>query len=295
MTESPARPGPRGSLAGPPRGAARSARRAALRLTLGMAVSLLAGLMLSVLVAVAAGLKILPRGAVVTEAHFIMDGGHEFGSGWKLTIDEACIGETCRSTSLVAPQSYGVGGFGFILDLHDEAAVASDGGAIPRRAAPGDAFDDIPEFWREEIRTGSAGGGTLIIWPFEIRVGWPIRCMRYWIDGAYGWNRSGYTITSPQVRRGWVAGRSPRGSLHERVVPFEPIWSGLFASTLLYGAACFTAGLLAGRIRAGRRRRAGRCVACGHHLGGADVCPECGAGYAAPGASPETLTGARGA
>ena len=62
-----------------------------------------------------------------------------------------------------------------------------------------------------------------------------------------------------------------------RPFPTKLLWPGLIADTLFY--ALLFAGLhqLAGWRRRTRRRRRGRCAACGYDLTGIDgVCPECG-------------------
>ncbi|UYV11520.1 MAG: hypothetical protein NCW75_09425 [Phycisphaera sp.] len=63
------------------------------------------------------------------------------------------------------------------------------------------------------------------------------------------------------------------------LVPLAPVWPGLVANTLFYATLTLVplAGLRSWRTR--RRRKRGRCVACGYELGegvGVGVCPECG-------------------
>ena len=61
------------------------------------------------------------------------------------------------------------------------------------------------------------------------------------------------------------------------LVPMAPVWPGLLANTLFYAA--LTLALLMGlrSWRTRRRRKRGRCVACGYELGeSVGVCPECG-------------------
>jgi len=60
-------------------------------------------------------------------------------------------------------------------------------------------------------------------------------------------------------------------------IPIYPNWSGALANTLFYAIIVLVL-LAAGRFtRMQRRRKLGRCVACGYELGlGVGVCPECG-------------------
>ena len=111
------------------------------------------------------------------------------------------------------------------------------------------------------------------------------------------WNESPLDATYMHVRHGWpwlcAQGRQIRNPLGQGwtivytfysktaqgsvAIPYFPIWPGLLANTLFY--ATMTLALLAAlRLnRTRRRRKRGRCIACGYKLGdGVTTCPECG-------------------
>lgn len=70
--------------------------------------------------------------------------------------------------------------------------------------------------------------------------------------------------------------------LPSRFLPIRPIWTGLAVNSVTMALILFAAANGPGAIRRALRRRAGRCVCCGHVLAGSAVCPECGS----PGCSP---------
>ena len=59
-------------------------------------------------------------------------------------------------------------------------------------------------------------------------------------------------------------------------LPLRPIWYGFVLNTALYGSAAWL--LICGPfvLRRSRRRRHGKCVACGYPIGMSEVCTECG-------------------
>lgn len=69
------------------------------------------------------------------------------------------------------------------------------------------------------------------------------------------------------------------GSLAElRALPIMPVWAGLAGDTLIFAAAWWLLLLAPRPLRAGLRRRRGRCPACAYDLRRdlAGGCPECG-------------------
>lgn len=116
------------------------------------------------------------------------------------------------------------------------------------------------------------------------------------INGA-GWPRVSFqcsmeaTIELEKVRRrdpsqtaalqNWNSGLLPPPWLHSRgyPLPYDPVWTGVLANSLLYGALLWL--LLAGpfAVRRHIRRRTGRCVRCGYPAGASPTCTECGAEF----------------
>jgi len=106
-----------------------------------------------------------------------------------------------------------------------------------------------------------------------VAAGWPLRC---------AWGRTDADVNSRPQRvdtglvRLRVAGR-------ELAVPWRPLWAGLVANAAVYAAAIALLAALSRRLGAWRRRRRGRCPACGYDLTnlpttdtGDPRCPECG-------------------
>ncbi len=115
----------------------------------------------------------------------------------------------------------------------------------------------------------------------ELRMGWPLACLR----GGYtvaDYRKQDTVRDNHGVIRIWrtVAfwGSARRFGKKLVSLPVIPDWPAFLGSVLLYGALSF-AGVSAWRSARGwRRRRRGRCVACGYDLRGnvSGTCPECG-------------------
>lgn len=116
---------------------------------------------------------------------------------------------------------------------------------------------------------------------YELRMGWPLHCLRG------GWTTPNSQGTGEiESLRGvipfrrlvvyinpgnWAGFKSTVG------LPLIPDWPAFLASVLLYGTLTFATVTTWRSVRGRRRRRRGRCVACGYDLrGSADRCPECG-------------------
>ena len=126
--------------------------------------------------------------------------------------------------------------------------------------------------------------------------GWPLLCMRtvVWdhqiLDLSPGASPIPKTGTDTPPRTWWTGGApipkalsrfDPTGT---KRIPLRPIPLAFAADAALYGAV-LASPVLAFRVwRRVRRRRRGRCVACGYDLSGlapGGACPECGKGVAA--------------
>lgn len=100
--------------------------------------------------------------------------------------------------------------------------------------------------------------------------GWPLPALRCDIHGH------------DTIEGGLLLSRKPvPGSflMIEHVLAFRPIWSGFAVDAAIYCIIWFALLFTPGAIVRARRRRGGRCVACGYDLRAAadGRCPECGA------------------
>lgn len=84
--------------------------------------------------------------------------------------------------------------------------------------------------------------------------------------------RGAIVIPGRPVRKGSWAKPYPT------TLPLRPLWKGVAVNTTIYGAVWGLLLVVPASIRGARRRRAGRCPACGYDLEGnpAPGCPECG-------------------
>lgn len=112
--------------------------------------------------------------------------------------------------------------------------------------------------------------------------GWPFRCLICNLStknapnfGTHTWAAQGGLILSDPTIPGW-ADWPP---VYPRILPLRPMWPELAANSIFYGLCWWVLGRLWGWQRARRRRRRGRCIACGFDLAGLPSpvrCPECG-------------------
>ncbi len=109
---------------------------------------------------------------------------------------------------------------------------------------------------------------------------------------GYGYLASGWPLPAAEGRHVIDHGPSPstQGFRYERMyvlgfagldaeIPLRPIWLGLAANTVFYAAMTFPVLVVWRWRRTRRRRKKGRCVACGYQLDAhaqEGVCPECG-------------------
>lgn len=66
------------------------------------------------------------------------------------------------------------------------------------------------------------------------------------------------------------------GGTRSFLFPFRPIWFGLIANSVFWGAFVFIVRMLPPWIESLLRRRRGLCLHCAYPLRGARRCPECG-------------------
>jgi hypothetical protein len=147
----------------------------------------------------------------------------------------------------------------------DNAAVVKAEFELPERLLKETVSDPSPKIW------GIA----------EDRRGWPWPAARCWFIGTMNQQSQSPWI----VEHGVPLDHSltQRASLATlRALPLSPMWGGVAADVLVHAAiwmAVFV-GIRAAMTNAvvGRRRRGGRCLACGYDLRGisGDACPECG-------------------
>lgn len=116
------------------------------------------------------------------------------------------------------------------------------------------------------------------IWYSEVAAGWPMRTVICdWTNDGRNYSKPG-GMAGPR-RGGWKYISADRRT--EMLFPYRPIWPGFLVNTALFSMSWLFVLLVPGAVRRARRRRAGRCVACGYDRRGlADAvapCPECGA------------------
>lgn len=155
------------------------------------------------------------------------------------------------------------------------------GSAPGRRAALEASIDPLIPAWSVAPRRDRArlepmlhGDGMGVI--IEDGVGWPLPALRsramMLASGAFACDGTGLVV----ARRGGTAPLISR----LRVLPLEPILPGLAIDAAIASLLWLIPIVAIPEERRARRRRAGRCVACGFDRRGdpAGPCPECGKG-----------------
>lgn len=159
---------------------------------------------------------------------------------------------------------------------------------------------NAPPAWAYTLTHATEGDGIAAgkpWWSVEtIVTGWPCRAFRGAIyepwpvqqqaapvmtmvpDGKGGMTLSAATPAGPQpLGVGMYGGSAGLGD----AIPVTPIPAGLAINVAAFTAVWAMIWLLAGTTRRAKRRRGGRCVACGYDmrgLAGGAACPECGRG-----------------
>ena len=234
-------------------------------------VSLLIGLVLTTAIPIAVGTRILPRGRGETTVTFEWE--HPYGVGWLATVDQSGWGWTRRGRSVVAPQSYGMAGAALTLSIEAPTNLMTD--PYPIEMAPGATLADLDPALVSRLQA-SPPSGTLLVWPIQMRLGWPMRCLAYSHVGYYGWGAFGWGSTGARGIAGGVPLGPVTAPFEARVVPYRPLWPGILVNMLVLGGAAFLVVESLRRLRARRRVRAGHCPACGYDMRGLAACPECG-------------------
>jgi len=133
--------------------------------------------------------------------------------------------------------------------------------------------------WTWRIATVNAGGAMYAI--ARADYGWPWRTLSY-AQGTTNGGAGGTTITTVRLADHWTGWElldsswQRRLSASERVVPLRPMWAGIFANSVAFGALAWLVIFGAGWIRRRTRAKRGHCVSCGYALAGLVRCPECG-------------------
>ena len=118
------------------------------------------------------------------------------------------------------------------------------------------------------------------------RCGWPARSLLCSVESswasvppgkpAFQWR---FGLPAPRwMHAEWLETGYYNVGSDSRRFPCFPLWPGFALDTAFYGTLAFLLWSAPGYVRTTRRRRRGRCVACGYELKGMPVCPECGRG-----------------
>lgn len=134
----------------------------------------------------------------------------------------------------------------------------------------------VPALWG-----GAAPGPDRAAWGAAEARGWPWPAL--WCsfrDVAGGVRASGAVELPGRIVHKGREFAAP----YPAALPLRPVWPGLAADAAVYGAAWWAVLWLVRAARGRVRRARGACARCGYDLGGlggAAVCPECGAGVRA--------------
>ncbi len=110
----------------------------------------------------------------------------------------------------------------------------------------------------------------------EVASGWPFRAF-------YSSHSSEYTaLPGGSLDRIWITRWGipmfdrKRDHIPPPSIPFMPIWAGLIADTVLWGAIASALVGICRRILMRLRRGRGQCAVCGYEMQELASCPECG-------------------
>ena len=215
------------------------------------------------------------------------------GAGLLATVALAFAGAQTETASTAA------GGYAMHVHPPDEVEPGFSGGAQPIwqidvRRGP---MHRRLRYWRMQIsgmnlsipaEAFESGRVDLRTWPDHLRpheldelfiyslygeCGWPLPALAYMAEDV---SQAGGPAPGWRTERTIVLGTLANGN--PRLLPLRPVWTGLVVDTLLYATAAFASLTLAAWLLERRRRRRGRCRACGYDLRGIEGrCPECGA------------------
>ncbi len=153
----------------------------------------------------------------------------------------------------------------------------------PRR--PTEAFQSegwgVSELWQQYVVRAERDR---LLMQVSLTAGWPVRCL----IASVGTDRAlpdfiHVQLFDPDVPNYDQGFPLPfewrtRATRVGRGLPFQPLWAGLAADALVWGAVILTLWHTTGAIVRVRRRRSGCCASCGHWLHEPrSPCPECGA------------------
>lgn len=108
--------------------------------------------------------------------------------------------------------------------------------------------------------------------------GYPMPCLRFQREHASTWSFDDGSISGSSTREYRDAIRLPNPRNHKVSLglPLRPVWPGFAVNAALYAGVCWVLLATPGFVVRWRRRRNGRCPACGYDLAGLDRCSECG-------------------
>lgn len=201
--------------------------------------------------------------------------------GWRMILphEQRASGYTDRAMSLVRMDHFGSTYF------HVEVLTAAGTGGMPAGTA---TPEDVAGPLLERVALPWTYG--LLEWPpnddrayFNVR-GWPVRALwcRYNHRYTPGNSMVGDCAVTGGIR---VPINDPKSvwyapPLAPTALPYRPIWTGLAADTVFFGAVWWV-GLTGVRwVRVRGRVRKGLCASCGYPRRGLETmspCPECGA------------------
>ncbi len=137
---------------------------------------------------------------------------------------------------------------------------------------PGNAVEPSRLPWRR-AHPLVGDGASCVVETSGFAVGWPCLAM---------WGEHPPTASFGDSMRATLPARAPLlplrvpGRIAALELPLSPLWPG-FAVNAVIAAALIRGALIAfGAARRIRRDRRGLCRRCGHSLGAAALCPECG-------------------